>query len=588
MRAPAPHRPAAVLQVAPNIWYFEVTWQRPAKDDCNSPATLAVGWAFPGAPGNALPGTMAGAVALHSDDGCVWAHGAPHLFTRAAWAPGDVCGCGLDLATGAVFYTRNGCRLGAAAVLPPRRRRGLRTPWPAIGIVGTDTKATVNVSGPFASFPDYVPHPNPPPLPVPETDPSAACPAAPGPACGPGDAASAVASPPSPQPFYALPPLSPGERRALWERLFACAAVHVRLLQLLPLADRARCAAVCRRWAARSRAEELWETVAPSKAVDARALAAFLRRAPRHLDLLNAHFSATTAQDWDKFASTLYAPATAEGGTGTGTGTQPSASARTPSPKRGASSAQAGGFVFGAPGVASFEFGPQAASFGAATGAAGAQWSDAAGAPAPDAAPGTAPDRDEVLSRLGRWRAQAAGAKAEHVRMLAAVPPCPAVESLTLFECSDDPDVVMALLPLLPGLRRLRGTSVHGCVKAGALEALGAHCPALRCLHLAGVEEYDGGRCLDLDDDVLGRLFRCCTALEDVVVGVCPGLGLRQGHPRFLCGSSDPQPCGRVRRGVPWASQVHCPKPPRRFGSSLLGGGGFPPFIVGSFVCFPR
>ena len=75
---------------------------------------MGIGLSCAGVNLNRLPGWERNSYGYHADDGCVYNSSATGQSYAPTFTTGDVVGCGLNLVTRSIFFTKNGINLGTA------------------------------------------------------------------------------------------------------------------------------------------------------------------------------------------------------------------------------------------------------------------------------------------------------------------------------------------------------------------------------------------------------------------------------------------------------------------------------------------
>ena len=73
---------------------------------------------------NRLPGWERNSYGYHADDGCLYCSSATGQKYGPTFTTGDVVGCGLNLVTHSIFFTKNGINIGTATSDLPVSTRG--------------------------------------------------------------------------------------------------------------------------------------------------------------------------------------------------------------------------------------------------------------------------------------------------------------------------------------------------------------------------------------------------------------------------------------------------------------------------------
>ena len=94
---------------------------------------MGIGMSCAGVNLNRLPGWERNSYGYHADDGCVYCSSATGQSYATTFTTGDVVGCGLNLVSRSIFFTKNGMNLGTATSDLPVRDPGVLRVWGCLG-----------------------------------------------------------------------------------------------------------------------------------------------------------------------------------------------------------------------------------------------------------------------------------------------------------------------------------------------------------------------------------------------------------------------------------------------------------------------
>lgn len=81
---------------------------------CGACRYMGIGLSCLGVNLNRLPGWEKNSYGYHADDGCIFSSSATGQSYGPTFSTGDVVGCGLNLISRSIFFTKNGINLGTA------------------------------------------------------------------------------------------------------------------------------------------------------------------------------------------------------------------------------------------------------------------------------------------------------------------------------------------------------------------------------------------------------------------------------------------------------------------------------------------